>query len=214
MNEEIARLRTEFTKNGLKESEVDSSPLRQFGVWFENAVASEVDEPNAMALSTVDHNGRPVCRIVLLKGVDDTGFTFYTNYNSRKGRNLIEFPFAALTFLWHNLERQVRIEGRVEKVAEEESDAYFAIRPRGSQIGAWVSEQSEVAESQEEMERRVAVIEKLFEGKEVTRPPHWGGFRLIPDHIEFWQGRLNRLHDRILYELKEDQNWQISRLYP
>jgi len=214
MNEEIARLRTEFTKNGLNENEVESSPIKQFEVWFDHTITSGIHEPNAMALSTSDPSGRPSCRIVLLKGFDDQGFTFYTNYNSRKARNLDACPFASLTFFWIDLERQVRIEGRVEKVSAEESDAYFAIRPRGSQIGAWVSEQSEIAESQEDMLERITIIEKLFEGREVTRPPHWGGFRVIPDYIEFWQGRPNRLHDRILYTLNEDHTWAISRLYP
>jgi pyridoxamine 5'-phosphate oxidase len=214
MNEEIARLRTEFTKNGLNENEVDNSPIKQFALWFEHVLVSGIHEPNAMALSTTDISGRPSCRIVLLKGFDEQGFTFYTNYNSRKGRELTAFPFASLTFFWVELERQVRIEGRVEKVGEDESDAYFAIRPRGSQIGAWVSEQSEVVNDKEELLERITIIEKLFEGKDVTRPPHWGGYRVVPDHIEFWQGRPNRLHDRILYSLTEDQNWTISRLNP
>ncbi len=214
MNEEIARLRTEFNKNGLDENDISDSPFRQFGLWFDSALSSGIHEPNAMALATVEADGRPSVRIVLLKGFDESGFTFYTNYNSRKGRNMLHFPYAALTFFWPELERQVRIEGRVEQVSNAESDEYFAIRPRGSQIGAWVSEQSQVAESQAAMLSKVAEIEKRFEGKDVPRPPHWGGFRVIPDRMEFWQGRPNRLHDRILYTLNSDHHWDISRLYP
>lgn len=215
MNEEIARLRTEFTKNGLSEKQVSAHPVAQFKTWFTDAVTSGVHEPNAMNLSTVGVTGRPTSRIVLLKDFDERGFTFYTNYTSTKGQNLLHFPYAALTFFWPDLERQIRIEGQVEKVSAQESDEYFAIRPRGSQLGAWVSDQSKHVASQEALTERVKSIEKQFEGQEVTRPSHWGGFRVIADSIEFWQGRPNRLHDRLLYTKQEgSEEWTLRRLYP
>lgn len=214
MSQKIADLRQEYTLNGLAENEVDHNPLVQFRHWFEAALQAGLHEPNAMHISTVGENGRPHSRIVLLKELDQSGFVFYTNYHSRKGRDLTLHPFASLTFFWVDLERQVRIEGEVEKVSAQESDEYFAIRPRGSQIGAWVSHQSERLPSRDILEQKQAEYEKQFADQPVPRPPHWGGYRLVPDRMEFWQGRPSRLHDRIEYSLDASGNWSISRLSP
>ena len=213
MPENIADLRKEYTKNGLDEREVAASPLAQFRSWFDAALNADLPEPNAMHLSTVDENCRPSSRIVLLKELDGKGFVFYTNYHGKKGRDLAVNPFASLTFFWVELERQVRIEGKVTKVSAEESDGYFAVRPRGSQIGAWVSHQSEIIPSREVLEQKQKEYEQQFADKAVPRPPHWGGYRLVPDRVEFWQGRPSRLHDRIAYDLR-DGKWTTSRLSP
>jgi pyridoxamine 5'-phosphate oxidase len=209
----ISDLRKDYTLHGLDKVDVLPSPIDQFRVWFEAALGAGVPEPNAMNISTVTAEGRPDGRIVLIKDVSDEGFVFYTNYESRKGRELIERPFAALTFFYPELERQIRIEGTVEKVSAEESDSYFNSRPRGSQIGAWVSNQSTVVASRDVFENRQRELETQFEGQPVPRPPHWGGFRVVPDTLEFWQGRPSRLHDRIRYR-KEGQSWFIERLSP
>lgn len=213
MSANIADLRKEYTKNGLSEDEVAKNPLEQFQSWFDDALDSGLPEPNAMHLSTASEEGRPSSRIVLLKELDNEGFVFYTNYHGKKGRDLTVNPFASLTFFWVDLERQVRIEGKVTKVSAQESDEYFAVRPRGSQIGAWVSHQSEIIPSREILEEKQKEYEQKFADKEVPRPPHWGGYRLIPNRIEFWQGRPSRLHDRLVYDLRDD-NWTISRLAP
>ncbi len=213
MNENIADLRKEYTKNGLNEKGISAAPLKQFRQWFDDALNAGLPEPNAMHLSTVSESGRPSNRVVLLKELDDEGFVFYTNYHGRKGRNLAVNPFASLTFFWVDLERQVRIEGKVSKVTDQESDQYFSVRPRGSQIGAWVSHQSEIIPSREILEQKQAEYERQFADKEVPRPPHWGGYRLVPDRIEFWQGRPSRLHDRIVYDF-QDGKWVIYRLAP
>ncbi len=213
MNDNLANLRKEYTKNGLSESEAAEEPLKQFRSWFEAAIDAGLPEPNAMHLSTVGEGSRPSSRIVLIKELDDKGFVFYTNYHSRKGHDLAANPFASLTFFWVDLERQVRIEGKVAKVSAQESDEYFAVRPRGSQIGAWVSHQSEIIPSREVLEQRQKAYEQQFAGKEVPRPPHWGGYRLVPDRVEFWQGRPSRLHDRLVYEVRDDK-WVVSRLAP
>ncbi|GHB79305.1 pyridoxamine 5'-phosphate oxidase [Persicitalea jodogahamensis] len=213
MDNNIADLRKEYTKNGLSENEVSDAPLPQFKIWFDDALNAGVPEPNAMHLSTVSEDGRPSNRVVLLKELDDEGFVFYTNYHGRKGRDLAINPFASLTFFWVDLERQVRIEGKVSKVTDLESDQYFSVRPRGSQIGAWVSHQSEIIPSREILEQKQAEYELQFANKEVPRPMHWGGYRLIPDWIEFWQGRPSRLHDRIRYELRNEK-WVVRRLAP
>lgn len=214
MLQNIADIRKDYTLNGLDQADVLENPIDQFRKWFDESLKSGVAEPNAMTLSTVDATYRPVGRIVLLKGIETDGFTFFTNYKSQKGAQLEIHPFAALTFFWIELERQVRITGKIEKVTVEESDAYFAVRPRGSQIGAWVSEQSTEIVSRESLNERLEFFEKKFEGITVPRPEHWGGYKVIPDSIEFWQGRASRLHDRVLYTLDESGSWSTSRLAP
>jgi pyridoxamine 5'-phosphate oxidase len=211
----ISDLRNEYTLNGLDAADVSLDPFAQFMQWFDAALSAAVPEPNAMHVSTVTAEGRPDGRIVLLKSVSDAGFVFYTNYESRKGRELIERPFAALTFFYPELERQIRIEGHVEKVSDAESDEYFNSRPRGSQIGSWVSHQSTVIDSRDVLENRQRELETRFAGQPVPRPPYWGGFRVVPDALEFWQGRPSRLHDRIRYHRTDaNQPWHIERLAP
>lgn len=195
----------------LHESDLAAGPIEQFRRWFDEATRAEVEIPEAMGLTTVS-NGCPSSRIVLLKGVD-SGFVFFTNYTSRKSRELARDVRAALLFHWMAMERQVRIEGQVERVSAAESDAYFATRPRGSQVGAWASPQSQVIESREELEQAAKKIAERFEGSEVPRPPLWGGFRLVPDSVEFWQGRQDRLHDRLRYR-KDGERWIVERLAP
>lgn len=214
MNQQIASLRQEYTLNGLREATADPNPLVQFRKWFDEALQAHLPEPNAMNISTIGDNNRPSSRIVLLKELDARGFVFYTNYHSRKGRELAVHPFANLTFFWVELERQVRVEGRVEKVSAQESDEYFSIRPRGSQIGAWVSHQSERLPNREILEQKQADYEDRFANQPVPRPPHWGGYRLLPDRVEFWQGRPSRLHDRLVYEFAESGEWTLARLSP
>lgn len=209
----IADLRKEYTLTGLDVTDVAADPITQFTRWFDAALQAGVPEPNAMHLATVDADGRPAGRIVLLKGIQDGGFVFYTNYQSRKGQELAAHPVASLTFFYQELERQIRIEGSVEKVSAEDSDAYFKSRPRGSQIGAWVSHQSDVIVSRQALEEHQHELVIKFGGQAIPRPPHWGGYRVIPDQVEFWQGRPSRLHDRIRYRL-EDRRWVIERLSP
>lgn len=210
----LTELRQEYSQQGLQESEVDRDPIIQFERWFNQALEAQLREPNAMTLATVTTEGRPAARVVLLKGFDHRGFVFYTNYTSRKGQELARTPFAALVFWWADLERQVRIEGAVEKVAAQESDAYFHSRPRGSRLGAWASDQSQVVADRAAMEERLRTLEEKYRDQEIPRPPHWGGYRLIPSVIEFWQGRPNRLHDRLRYVRQEDNHWLIERLAP
>ena len=209
----IADLRRDYSHATLSEHEVDPDPIRQFELWFKQALSAEVPEPNAMSLATVGEEGRPSLRIVLLKDVDQRGFTWYTNYESRKGQDLIANPHAALTFFWIPLERQVRIEGRVEKVDAADSDAYFKIRPIKSQLGAIASAQSRPIDSREHLEKKFEQAEAQY-GDNPPRPEHWGGYRLIPEWIEFWQGRRSRLHDRIVYEKQADGSWARQRLQP
>jgi len=213
MDHNIAKIRHDYNFRGLHEGDLKHNPLDQFKLWFDEAVSAGITEPNAMTLSTV-FNGRPSARIVLLKDLDLKGFTFFTNYNSKKGREIESDPQVALTFFWKEFERQVRIEGKAEKTTDQESSEYFAIRPRGSQIGAWTSYQSEVIESREYLENKTKEIEQEFSGQEVPRPPHWGGYRVVPDYIEFWQGRPSRLHDRLTYVKTEKGSWMIERLSP
>jgi len=210
----FADLRKEYMQRGLDESDVDADPFRQFAAWFDEARAASPVEPNAMALATVGADGRPSLRMVLLKGADERGFVFYTNYQSRKGRELADTPWAALTFFWPEMERQIRIEGRVEPVSAEESDTYFHSRPVGSQLSASASRQSEMIAGREELEQRVAALSAQYQNQEIPRPENWGGFRVIPDAIEFWQGRASRLHDRLRYRLLASGGWQIERLSP
>lgn len=213
MSISIADLRHNYSLQQLDEKGVNPDPMQQFQVWFEQAVAAQLPEPNAMTLATATRSGVPSARIVLLKGVDDRGFVFFTNYESHKGQELAENPVAALVFLWTILERQVRIEGSIERVAAEESDAYFHSRPLESRLGAWTSNQSQVIPNREVLEQRYQELHTRYQGQEIPRPPHWGGFRVIPQVVEFWQGRPSRLHDRIRYRLKEN-NWLIERLAP
>jgi pyridoxamine 5'-phosphate oxidase len=210
---DLAALRRDYALATLDERDVDADPIRQFERWFADAAAARVPEPNAMTLSTATRDGVPSARIVLLKGVDSNGFAFYTDYRSRKGAELAENPLAALTFLWKEIERQVRITGSVSRVSTQESDAYFRTRPPGSRLGAWASHQSAVLASREELEARVQDVIGRFPDGDVPLPPHWGGFRVAPDEIEFWQGRPDRLHDRLLYR-RGERGWEISRLSP
>ncbi|MGI6458305.1 MAG: pyridoxamine 5'-phosphate oxidase [bacterium] len=196
----------------LRESEMDSDPIVEFTNWFALA-ESQISEANAMTLATASREGKPSARMVLLKGVDERGFTFFTNFSSRKSQELEENPCAALVFWWKELRRQVRIEGRVERVAEQESDAYFRSRPRGSQLGALASPQSLVVPDRQVLERTYQELEEKYEGQEIPRPTHWGGYRLVPERIEFWLSRRNRLHDRICYQ-KEQGGWSLERLAP
>lgn len=212
LNEYLQGSRIQYDRGILAENHLHENPLNQFQIWMQEAITAGVAEPNAMDLSTVQ-DGRPSSRIVLLKGVEPGGFVFYTNYDSRKGREIALSPFASLNFFWSLQARQIRIEGRIEKVSPEDSDAYFASRPRESQIGAWASAQSSVLKSRAELEERNAELEKSYAGKNIPRPPHWGGYLLRPDRIEFWQGRPNRLHDRFLYE-DAPGGWMVFRLSP
>ncbi len=209
----INQLRHDFSKMSLDESMVDTDPIKQFNAWFHAAVDGKVNEPNAMVLSTVDAENRPSSRVLLMRNYDDNGFVFYTNYNSRKAKNIDQNNNASMLFFWPELERQVRIEGTLVKQTAEESDRYFNSRPRGSQLGAWTSPQSEIITDRKALEDELAIIEKKFEGKEIPRPEWWGGYVLVSDRIEFWQGRLSRLHDRICY-MKEVGGWKIVRLAP
>jgi pyridoxamine 5'-phosphate oxidase len=209
----IADLRREYARARLDEASVSPEPVAEFARWFEEALKAEVLEPNAMTLATASDDGAPSARIVLLKGFDERGFVFFTDYRSQKGTELDRNPRAALVFYWPELERQVRITGRTATIPREESEAYFRTRPRSSRISAWVSHQSQVIRSRKVLEDRVPEFQSRFPGQEVPLPPYWGGFRLAPEAIEFWQGRESRLHDRIRYVLNGDR-WRVERLSP
>ena len=210
----ISDMRKEYIWGGLSEAEVDADPVRQFEAWFRQALAANLPEPNAMTLATATPDGLPTARVVLLKAFDANGFTFFTNYEGRKGRELAANPRAALLFFWPQLQRQVRIEGSVERVSEAESDEYFRGRPLGSRLGAWASRQSEVIPGREVLEDRVREVALRHPDGEVPRPPFWGGFRVRPVEIEFWQGRPDRLHDRLRYRRDESGTWRLERLSP
>jgi len=218
----IADLRRDYARESLDESDVRPDPVEQFDFWFKQALAAELPEANAMTLSTVSAQGRPTGRIVLIKGYDARGFVFYTNYNSRKGHEIDANPFASLLFFWVALERQVRIDGRMEKISPADSDAYFSSRPLGSRIGAWASPQSQVIPGRQWIERSVDEVTQRFapQGESIPRPAHWGGYRMVPEALEFWQGRPSRLHDRIRYVRNPgaaatgQPEWRIERLAP
>jgi len=209
----VAMLRREYEGKPFNENNVDPNPVSQFATWFEVAVKAIKFDPNAMILSTVDPNGQPSSRTVLLKGFDKEGFIFYTNYRSRKAKHIEQNPNVSLTFYWPDLVRQIHIEGVAKKISAEQSDQYFASRPDSSKLSAWASDQSHPISSRKELENRLKTIEKKFSGGTIPRPPHWGGFCVAPHRIEFWQGRLNRLHDRIAYQ-KENGKWKMERLSP
>ena len=213
MNNAIADIRKDYKLASLEEVDVAANPFDQFTRWWNEAVASQIDEVNAMTLATVNAAGVPAARIVLLKGYNPNGFIFFTNYESDKGKNLAQNPHAALVFFWKELERQIRIEGTVEKVSAEESDRYFNSRPASSRIGAWASPQSAVIENRTVIEQNVERYSSIFANDSIERPDHWGGYIVKPTSIEFWQGRPSRLHDRILYT-RDDSSWQIVRLAP
>ena len=210
----LGDLRREYSRAVFDDASAAADPVEQFRRWFSDASRAEVPEPNAMTLATADAEGRPSARIVLLKGIDDLGFTFYTDYRSEKGQDLDVNPQAALVFFWGELERQVRIVGRSERIDAATSLAYYKQRPEGSRIGAWASHQSAVLDDRATLEADVARITAEYAGREIPLPPHWGGYRVIPDEFEFWQGRLSRLHDRIQYTRAPDRQWRRVRLSP
>jgi pyridoxamine 5'-phosphate oxidase len=210
----IADIRRDYARAALNEAELHPNPLEQFRRWFAEALEAAVQEPNAMTLATATPDGRPSARVVLLKGVDERGFLFYTSYDSRKGRELEANPHAALVFFWPELERQVRVTGVVRKLPQDESDAYFRSRPVGSRLAAWASRQSEPIPDRAALEARLAEVRERFPGEEVPLPPYWGGYVVEPESIEFWQGRPSRLHDRLRYDRRPDGGWAITRLSP
>jgi len=211
---DLAAIRKEYRLQSLSEQDIDANPVKQFEKWFQQAMESGIEEPNAMTLATSTIEGKPSARIVLLKGIKENGFIFFTNYESKKGKQMHDNPFACLVFFWKELERQVRIEGEVKKVTSEESDEYFASRPPESRIGAWSSPQSRVIESREVLEKNVAYFTNKYQSQNIPRPPHWGGFIVIPSLIEFWQGGAGRLHDRLQYSIDTTNSWIIQRLAP
>lgn len=214
MRKELQDTRKDYTLKVLDRDHISADPIEQFLSWYKEYVDAEPIDVNAMTLGTVNSSGKPSSRIVLLKGVTQGGFEFYTNYDSAKGNEMEQNPWVCLNFFWPELERQIRIEGKVEKLTAAESDEYFYSRPLGSRIGAWASPQSQVIENREVLEEKLVEITAKFEGKEVERPPHWGGYRVMPELIEFWQGRASRLHDRMRYVKDESGEWKIERVAP
>ena len=212
---DLAGLRREYETQGLHRADLHHDPIEQFATWFSTAVNSDLPDANAISLATATPEGKPSARVVLLKGIDQRGFVFFTNYESAKGRELAANPQAAFVVYWMPLERQIRVTGRVEKTSREESATYFHDRPRGSQLGAWVSHQSEVIDARRILDARLAEMTERFAGSDVIElPPHWGGYRIVPATIEFWQGRANRLHDRFRYTRQKEDSWTIERLAP
>ncbi|MEP7265544.1 MAG: pyridoxamine 5'-phosphate oxidase [Bacteroidota bacterium] len=213
LEDSLSNTRKDYSSDQLTEETLNPNPFEQFRIWLNLAFTKEVPEPNAMTLSTTDKDGRPSSRIVLLRNINDCGFVFFTNYQSRKGNEMTDHPYVSLNFFWPTMERQVRIEGSVEKIAEAESDEYFNSRPRESQLGAWSSNQSTIVKSRAEFESRLIELDKQYVDKPVPRPAYWGGYCVIPFRFEFWQGRPNRLHDRFQFE-KHNSEWKIDRLSP
>jgi pyridoxamine 5'-phosphate oxidase len=213
-NNSIATIRKIYQLQSLLEKEVDANPLKQFETWWQQAIESKIEEPNAMTLATCTASGKPSARIVLLKGITENGFIFFTNYTSRKGKEIEENPFVSLLFFWKEMERQVRIEGSIQKITAAASDDYFCTRPRASRIGAWCSPQSTVIENREFLQNNVEKYNTQFGDENIPRPGFWGGYTVEPNRIEFWQGRPGRLHDRLQYSLTENKLWNIERLAP
>lgn len=213
MDNKISSMRKEYSDKPLSEGELLADPLEQFLKWFKEAIDAEIYEPNAMVLGTISAQGTPSTRVVLLKELNQGGFVFFTNYSSRKGEEISLNPNASLLFYWPELHRQVRIEGALQKTTEDENQEYFAVRPRGAQIGAWASRQSTLLSSRHELEEKVREVDEQFQGKDVPCPPFWGGYRLVPTYLEFWQGRRSRLHDRLAFSNREGE-WTVRRLSP
>lgn len=213
MNNELQNMRQDYSSSSLTKADVLPNPIDQFTTWFNEYKSSAKHDPNAMVLSTVGTNNRPSSRVVLLKGISKGGFEFYTNYQSHKAHDIGVNNLVSLVFFWPELERQVRVEGKAERLSAAESDTYFKERPRGSQIGAWTSPQSQVVLNRQMLEERMAEMEKKFEG-DIDRPDNWGGYRIVPDSVEFWQGRSNRLHDRLIYIKGAKKSWELKRLAP
>ncbi len=211
---DFEQLRKDYRLQSLLEKDVKEDPLQQFRKWWQESLDSKIEEPNAMTLATATPEGKPSARIVLLKEISDRGLVFFTNYESHKGSQIRENPFGALVFFWKELERQVRIEGKIEKVSDRESDAYFSTRPLESRIGAWSSPQSQVLPSRAQLDQKVEEYTRKFSSGVIPRPPQWGGYLLVPELVEFWQGRPGRLHDRLQYRFEREGKWKIERLAP
>jgi pyridoxamine 5'-phosphate oxidase len=214
LHQQIASIRKDYISAHLTEDSIDKNPFQQFKKWIQQAITAKVNEPNAMCLSTVSKTGKPSSRIVLLRGFDENGFVFYTNYNSRKSNEITEHDAVAINMFWPELEKQIRIEGSISKVSTAQSDTYFENRPRESKLGAWASAQSEILMNRADIDNKLKAIEDKFKDMPIPRPAHWGGYCIKPDYMEFWQGGASRLHDRIAYTLTDNKSWKIERLSP